>query len=691
MDPRHAVLFEPIQIGPKTLPNRFYQVPHASGFGVERPQVQAAFRAIKAEGGWGGVCVDYTSISLECEESPAVSALFWDDDDAKALGITADAVHAHGSLAGIELFHGGAHSENGQSRAIRVAPTQRRSHVFWSGLAKEMDADDIARVQREWVEAALRAKDVGFDIIYVYGAHGYLLSQFFSTVLNERTDQYGGSLENRGRFWLETLEAVRSAVGDDCAIATRIPVSGREHLPGIEIDDMLELIRMASPLVDLFDVNVGIWEEDSGTSRYYPEGHERPWTDRVREATDKPVVGVGRYTSADLMAEIVRTRALDIIGAARPAIADPFLPTKIREGRLHEIRECTGSNVCIAREETYNQVACIQNATAGEEFRRGWHPELFTRAANADRAVLVVGAGPAGMECAMVLGKRGFEAVHLVEAASEIGGSLRWTRQLPTLGDWGRITDYRSIQLDALDNVEVITGRRLSPADVLDYGAHLVVVATGAAWRGDGVQPEHPDIEGASADLDHVMTPEQVMLAGKRPPSAGGSPGAVVVYDCDGYFVGAGVAEQLAGEGYDVHLVTPHSIVSPLSDATLEGLTLRPHLHSVGVTSHRDVAVTEVSTEGVRGEDEFGRPWQLAASGVVLVTQRQSNDDLYRALRRDSDALDAAGIEAVYAIGDSVAPRPISESVFDGHRLAREIDSPDPMRPLPYLRERVVR
>jgi dimethylamine/trimethylamine dehydrogenase len=686
VDPRHAVLFEPIQIGPKTLPNRFYQVPHASGFGVERPRTQAAFRAVKAEGGWGGVCVDYTSISLEAEESPAISALFWDDDDAKALAITADAVHAHGSLAGIELFHGGGDSENGQSRAIRVAPSQERSQLFWSGLAKEMDTHDIARIQREWVEAAKRARDVGFDIVYVYGAHGYLLSQFFSTVLNKRSDQYGGSLQNRGRFWLETLASVRDAVGNDCAIATRIPVHGGEALPGIETDDMLELIRMASPLVDLFDVNVGIWDEDSGTSRYYPEGHERPWTDRVREATDKPVVGVGRYTSADLMADIVRTRALDIIGAARPAIADPFLPTKIREGRLDDVRECTGSNVCIAREETYNQVACIQNATAGEEFRRGWHPELFTKAQNADRAVLVVGAGPAGMECATVLGKRGFEAVHLVDAASEIGGRLRWTRKLPTLGDWGRIIDYRSIQLDKLANVEVITGRRMSTSDVLDYGAQLVVIATGSSWRGDGVQPEHDAIAGADHSVPHILTPEQVVTDGKRPPTAG----PVVVYDADGYYVGPGIAELLAGEGYDVHLVTPFGIVSPVSDASLEGEMLRKHLHESGITAHRDVRVTSINPGSVEGRDEFDRPWSMGCAATVLVTQQRSEDSLYQELLADPAALDAAGIEAVYAIGDAVAPRPISESVFDGHRLAREIDSDDPMRPLPYLRERTL-
>ncbi len=711
VDARHAILFEPVPIGPKTLPNRFYQVPHATGFGSGRPAAQAAFRAIKAEGGWGGVCVEYAPVSADSDEVPAVAADIWDEADARALALAAEAIHAHGSLAGLELFHGGAASPNGSSRAVRLAPSQSASQPQWGGLAKEMTAGDIARVQRDWVRAARLAADAGFDIVYVYGAHGYLMSQFLSPVTNRRTDGYGGSLANRGRFWLETLAAVRAEVGGQCAVATRLAVHGDSGvpgaggLPGIEVDDVLALVGMAGDLVDLWDLTVGTWPEDSGTSRYYPEGHQRRWARRLREATAKPVVAVGRYTSPDLMAQVIAAGEVDLIGCARQAIADPFLPRKVAEGRLDEIRECTGSNVCILREETFRHVGCVQNATAGEEYRRGWHPEVFAPAAGAGRPVLVVGAGPAGMECAVVLAKRGFGAVHLVEAGPAIGGRLRWARRLPTLGDWGRITDWRAVQLARLPGVEVITGRRLTAADVLGYGAELVVIATGSSWRGDGVQPGYPGpMPGADAALPHVLTPEQV-CAGKRPPGP-----RVAVYDTDGYYVAPGIAELLAGEGFEVTVVTTFAVLSPVSDETLEGEMLRAHLHRAGVRVRHATTITRIapgpaaepghgggsgdSGGSVRGgpwtaagHDRYGDRWSAGFDGVVLVTQQASDDRLYQELAGDPAALAAAGIGAVYRIGDAVAPRLLSEAIFDGHRLAREIDSPDPAVPLPYRRE----
>jgi dimethylamine/trimethylamine dehydrogenase len=374
-----------------------------------------------------------------------------------------------------------------------------------------------------------------------------------------------------------------------------------------------------------------------------------------------------------------------MIGAARPSIADPFLPQKIAEGHTDEIRECTGSNVCIMKVDGFGHLGCIQNATAGEEHRRGWHPERFAVASNAEKGVLVVGAGPAGMECAVTLGRRGFEAVHLVEASDEIGGRMRWVRRLPTLGDWGRIVDHRRVMLSKLRNVEVVTRRRLSAEDVRDYGAQIVIVATGSHWSGEGVQSAtHEPIDGASASLPHVLTPEQVM-DGKRPAGR-----RVVVYDAEGYYVGPGIAELLAKEGFAVDLVTSLEVVSPISDLTLEGPMLRQHLHEARVTMHRGVTILALEPGNVSGEDEFEEPWSIETDGIVLVTQQVSDDALYRELIGDRAALGAAGIGAVYRIGDCVAPRMISEAIFDGHRMAREIDGPDPAVALAFDRERNV-
>jgi len=383
------------------------------------------------------------------------------------------------------------------------------------------------------------------------------------------------------------------------------------------------------------------------------------------------------------MAEVIRSGAVDLIGSARQAIADPFLPRKIAEGRLGDIRECTGSNICILREETFRHVGCVQNATAGEEYRRGWHPESFAATANPGRSVLIVGAGPAGMECAVVLGRRGFTAVHLVDAEPEIGGRLRWTRRLPTLGAWGRIIDWRAVQLAGLPGVKVITGRRLTTADVLEYGADLVVIATGSGWRGDGVQPGYPDsMPGADAGLAHVLTPEQA-CAGKRPPGP-----RVVVYDTDGYYVAPGVAELLAADGFEVSVVTPFDVLSPVSDETLEGDMLRAHLHRAGIIVCHSTTITGIGPGSITGHDRYGEPWSAACDGIVLVTQQVPHDTLYRELAGDEATLTAAGIGGLYRIGDAVAPRMISEAIFDGHRLAREIDENDPGQPAPYRRER---
>jgi dimethylamine/trimethylamine dehydrogenase len=687
-DPRHDILFEPVQIGPKTLRNRFYAVPHCTGFGSEKPASQARFRATKAEGGWAAVCTEEALVSVNSDFWPVFSTRIWDDGDLQNLAVMCEEAHAHDSLAGIELAHGGAHARARDARVPAVAPSQLASDYDPFVTPQAMQKNDIARVRDDWVAAARRSREAGFDIVYVYGGHSYLPLQFLSPYYNHRADEYGGSLENRARFWLETLEVVREAVADDCAIAVRFCVEALGPA-GVELEEGLGFISLADHLVDLWDVNVGSiteWSKDSGASRFYPEGYQLEWTGRVREVTAKPIVGVGRLTNPDRMAEIVSSGAWDLIGAARPSISDPFLPKKIEEGRYGEIRECIGCNICAAGAEYGNQIRCTQNATAGEEFRRGWHPERFEAAANADRDVLVVGAGPAGMECAIVLGKRGMRRVHLVEAEPEIGGIMRWIPQLPGLGEWGRVLNWRAVQLQKLGNVEVITGTRLDGDAVREYGAEIVVVATGARWAGDGINfLTHEPIPGADPSLPHVLTPEQVMLEGKAPPGQ-----RVVVFDADGYFVAPGLAEKLAADGYEVELVTCHELVSPLSDETLEGALLRQHLHDTGIRMRTGTLLTGIQPGQLTARDHLGEPLELEADAVVLVTQRLSNESLFLELSGDEDRLRAEGIEAAYRIGDCVAPRLIAEAVFEGHRLAREIDAEEPAVPLPFKRERLV-
>src|SRR4051812_32358385 len=350
-DPRHDVLFEPVRVGPKTLRNRFYQVPHCTGFGVEKPWSQARHRAVKAEGGWAAVCTEYAAVTPESDETPYVSARIWDDHDARMLARMCDEAHEQGALAGIELGHTGVQAENSESRLPSAAPSQLASDFATGVVPKAMTRRDIRRLVDDWALAARRSREAGFDIVYVYGAHTYLPGQFLSPHYNRRTDEYGGSLANRARFWLETLEMVPGKVAEDGAVACGV-AADRRGARGVVFDEGLEFVSLAAHLVDLWDVTVGSigeWSLDSGPPRFYREGWQLESAARVREATRKPIVGVARMTDPDLMASVVRSGVWDLIGAARPSIADPFLPEKIRQGRVDEIRECIGCNVCISK------------------------------------------------------------------------------------------------------------------------------------------------------------------------------------------------------------------------------------------------------------------------------------------------------------------------------------------------------
>jgi dimethylamine/trimethylamine dehydrogenase len=615
----------------------------------------------------------------------------WDEHDARNLGAMAELAHEHGALAGVELWHGGCVAGNLETRLPARSVSQMTDESLYSTSCYALDKAGIREVQGYYVAAAKRAREVGFDIVNVHGAEcGAITQHFLMAKFNRRTDEYGGPLENRARFWLETIERVRAAVGDRCAITARLCVDTLNDSPlGIRAaEEAYGFIELADHLVDFWDLQAGGWVaaewagDDVVASRFGGEFSHREYIETVRGATRKPIAAVGRFTNPDTMAEAVRSGVIDIIAAARPSIADPFLPKKIEEGRYDEIRECIGCNICASRFPQGAPIICTQNPTVGEEFRRGWHPERFETASNSSKSVLVVGAGPAGMECAMVLGKRGMSAVHLVEEGEAIGGCMRSISAYPHLGEWARVINYRRIQLDKLSNVEIVLNTRLDAEGVLTYGAEIVVIATGARWRADGMNgPTQSPIPGAGRDF--VFTPERVSavrgaISGER----------VVVYDTDGYFTAVGMVEMLLAAGKQVTVITPFANFAQYMFFTGEAFRVNRTLRAQGVKIIPAHIVLEITERGPRGQSVWAPdPISWPADAVVLVTQREPCDTLYHEVGADSERLAREGIESIYRIGDCVAPRLIAECIFDGHRLAREIDSQDPATPLPFVRE----
>jgi dimethylamine/trimethylamine dehydrogenase len=709
-NPKHDCLFEPIKLGPKTMKNRFYQVPHCIGAGSEKPGTQAANRAMKAEGGWGACCTEYCSISPESDDTHRVSARIWDQGDVINLRHMNDELHKHGALGGIEMWYGGPHAPNLESRAVSRGPSGGASEFEFLTYTHECDEQDIKDLINLYAEAAKRAEQAGFDIVYIYGAHSYLPLQFLSPFHNKRTDGYGGSFENRARFWIESLAAIKNAVGENCAIATRLAIDTLYGPGGLETgDDGMKFVELVAKegVLDVWDVNVGDiaeWGEDAGPSRFYKAGHQRAWTNEVKSIAKIPVLGVGRETSADDMAARITSGQLDIIGAARPSIADPFLPQKIDEGRIEDVRECIGCNVCISRWEIGGPpMVCTQNATSNEEYRRGWHPEIFTKTDSED-SVLVVGAGPAGMEAARVLGERGYD-VHLREAKSEVGGCVNDIMRYPGLSEWARLITYRQIQLDKLKNVEVHTGVGEMTADeVLEYGAEKIVISTGSHWATNGESSvTHDPIEGLDASLPYICTPEQV-FAGKEVGQR------VLILDADGYFTGVSMAEMMADMGKEVNLITSLGSVAPYTHFTLEAPNLHRMMYEKGIhekTLHWAEKIEEgVATlyylyrDGYKRDagPTLGKMPRRAGTDVVkmefdtliAVTGRVPDDKLFRELKARKSEWAENDITGIYAAGDCYAPGLLADAIFSGHRIAREFESSNPQHAQPWIRERQV-
>ncbi len=680
-DPRYDILFEPVKIGPVTAMNRFYQVPHCNGGGYRDPSSVIEMRRTKAEGGWGVIFTEQVEVHQSSEITPYIELRIWDDEDLPGLSKMAEAMKSHGALAGIELAYSGVNGPNLTTREVPLGPMHSPILTFTSDpvQARAMDKEDIRNL-RHWHRAAYkRAKRAGFDIVCLYGAHGFgILQHFLSRRTNQRSDEYGGSLANRARLMTELVSDARDTIGGTCAVALRLSLDEMMGPVGFSNAELRELVAMHAELPDLWDFAHGTWEACSGTSRFTGEAAQEDLIRGLKDLTPRPVVGVGRFTSPDLMVRQVKQGIIDFIGAARPSIADPYLPRKINEGRLEDIRECIGCNICVSGDMTQSLSRCTQNSAFMEEWRKGWHPERV-RERQSGRRILVVGSGPAGLSAAMKLGQRGYE-VALAEKGIELGGRVTLESRLPGLSAWARVRDYRVGQINKLATVAVYRDSDITAADALEFGFTDIVVATGSSWRRDGVARFHT----APIAIDSAMplfTPDDIM-AGRLPQ------GHVLIYDDDHFYMASVIADLLVAKGCRVSFVTPATKAAEWTSNTLEQGIIQRRLMENGVTLHLSQAVMSIARSDAGLSCVYtGRESRISCDSVVMVASRLPHDGLHLDLAARKDQWADKLIQSVKLIGDAAAPAPIAWATYAGFRYAEEFDAPERNDEVPFRRQ----
>ena len=673
MNERYKILFESVEIGPKVAKNRFYQVPHAMGSGNDMPNTRAAQRGIKAEGGWGVVNTGYCSIHPSSDDRPLPFARLWSEKDIESHVPMIEAVHEHDALAGIEFFHGGAYTANRHTRMPPISPSgiqQKVSELMDMHLTapKVMDKKDIKDLIQWHVIATERAIQAGFDIIYCYAGMGFLPYHFLHPTFNNRNDEYGGSLENRSRLMRELISEMKEVAGDRAAIAVRMSTDELLTFKSESSEsEAHEFFEINGEFPDLWDIKMSSWFKECPSGRFAESGHMEPYNSFVKKLTSKPVVGVGWFTSPDIMAKQINDGILDFVGAARASIADPFLPNKLKEGREDDIRECIGCNICAS---CYNQgipVRCTQNPSMGEEWRRGWHPEKI-KPKSSDNSVLVIGGGPAGLEATLSLARRGY-SVAIADSNKELGGRINMESKLPGMTSYKRVVDYRVNQINQLSNVDVFLDNTLSPDDVLELGFDHVVTATGSTW-----QPSIMDEKSAPVLIDKtdtIFTPENVLNGCELK-----SP--VIIFDFDYYYMGGLMAEFIKDLGHEVTIITPFDKVSPWSFNSNEIDEIQLRLQEKDIRVITQCRIKKVKDSSVKLIHKVSHEeTDIDRGSLVLVGYRKQNDSLFSDLNSREEDLKTSGIKSLQNIGDSNAPGAVVHAVFAGHLYANTFDQED--------------
>lgn len=632
-----------------------------------------AYYEERARAGLGLIIIGGTLVSRDTLYTPLLFPGLWEDSQIDGLRAIADAVHAHGCKLAIQLLHVGM-------RSVTVMKTDSRydPDATWymagpsqvppaeypgAPMPKEMEEHEIEQALADFEAAAGRARQAGVDGVELHLAHGYLPWQFLSPLYNQRTDGWGGSYEKRLRFPLEALKRTRAGVGSDAFLGYRINSTSFQD-GDLEIEDVTKIVADIDEQADIdyVSLSAGVHHSFIHTPMTYEQGWEREYTRAVKAVTDTPVMLVGRYQTPAPMEEALTAGDADFVLLARQMFADGEWVAKVRSGNEEDIRRCVAANFCWRSVTRGQRVTCVYNPTVGREAI--WGAGTLT-ASERPRRVLVIGAGPAGLEYARVAAARGHEIV-VLERASEPGGHTRAYGALPHRTEYARIGSWLADQA-AKNGAQIRTGVDVTSTTIRalldEIGPEQVVVATGARSRRDGFQgqtgrplPGHETANCASWEdvaLDRIDVRGNVLIIDELQDVAAPL-----------------TAVKLAESGASVTLMTrwPTVAMDTAPDVYMHWMLTYLYKADVAVvTDHFTVQIDGPRVIAVNVYDSE-RTRAIEADWIVMATARTSENALYHALRDE-------GVP-VEMIGDAVAPRGAWEATFEGHRAARRLDAP---------------
>lgn len=684
---RYPNLFEPIRLNQVTIRNRIVSTAHAEVYADDGAPGERYIRYYeeKAKGGVGlAICGGSSTVSKDSPASWWSSVNLSRDAVVEPLSRLADTMHRHGAKLMIQATHMGRRNAwHGFDWPHLVSPSGIREPVH-RGNAKVIEIEEMRRIVRDFGRAAKRVKDAGLDGIEISAAHQQLIDQFWSPRANHRTDEYGGSLENRLRFGVEVLNAVREQVGRDFCVGLRM--CGDEfHEDGISHEMAKEIAQAMSEsgLVDFLSV-VGSGADTHNTlANCMPPMALPPepfvhLAAGIKSVSKVPVMHAQSIRDASQAERILASGMVDMVGMTRAQIADPHLVIKIRDGREDQIKQCVGANYCIDRQYNGLDVLCVQNAATSRESTM---PHVIEKTSGARRKVVVVGAGPAGLEAARVTRERGHDVV-LFEKHAQVGGQVNLAAKAPKREQMAGIIRWFDLETQRL-GVQRRLGVEADASMILDERPDIVVLATGGS-------PHLGQVPGWGA-AEQLAVSGWDILSGAVAPAEN-----VLVYDAISAHAGTGVADFIASRGKRVEIVTPDVKVADDTGGTTFPIFYR-QLYANGVIQTPNVWLDRVYREGdkliaVLRNEYTEALEERAVDQVVIENGTRPNDGLYWELKSrsinhgqtDIDALydaqpqpclkDLAGNGrfALFRVGDCISMHNIHAAIYDSLRLCKD-------------------